>query len=307
MARDRGRRNSASPSSATSSRLTSWECDVAKDCAISVAEDGGSKKNVEVIAYYPFCGSTRGKGPVPAASCTSRAATRSRTRARRSRRNRIPRCWRETIVVIDMPLAKPAGSDYSRIRWYPGRFPATRRDQEIRPNPANQGGRAQMELFEDKVQALVLCTNDVSNDTGRYSYLPFSDQHEGSVPVRWRGRQQVPAIVSGKRDFTLRCDATLTPNARADSLAGTMKGKTDEVIFLTTHTDGPNEVNDNGALGVLALASTGRGCRRRSASAHALPQPADRPLRGRRDWRQGHRLRPRAPAQARSWRSPRTS
>ncbi len=27
------------------------------------------------------------------------------------------------------------------------------------------------------------------------------------------------------------------------------------MIFLTTHTDGPNEVNDNGALGVLALAT----------------------------------------------------
>jgi hypothetical protein len=34
-----------------------------------------------------------------------------------------------------------------------------------------------------------------------------------------------------------------------------MKGRSDEVIFLTTHTDGPNEVNDNGALGVLALAT----------------------------------------------------
>src|SRR5215831_13038615 len=45
-------------------KLTSWECDVAKDCAISVAEDAGAKKNVEVIAYYPFCGSTRGKSPV---------------------------------------------------------------------------------------------------------------------------------------------------------------------------------------------------------------------------------------------------
>jgi hypothetical protein len=61
--------------------------------------------------------------------------------------------------------------------------------------------------------------------------------------------------VSGKATLTMRCDAKLTPNARADSLAATLKGKIDEVIFLTTHTDGPNEVNDNGALGLLALAT----------------------------------------------------
>jgi hypothetical protein len=68
--------------------------------------------------------------------------------------------------------------------------------------------------------------------------------------------------------MTLRLDAKLTPNARADSLVGTMKG-TRRGIFLTTHTDGPNEVNDNGAPGVLALATHGRNARRRSAIARS--------------------------------------
>ena len=35
----------------------------------------------------------------------------------------------------------------------------------------------------------------------------------------------------------------------------TLKGQSDEVIFLTTQTDGPNECNENGGLGVLALAT----------------------------------------------------
>lgn len=55
--------------------------------------------------------------------------------------------------------------------------------------------------------------------------------------------------------MTLRCDARLTPDARADSIVATLKGRSDEAVLLTTHTDGPNEVNDNGALGVLALAT----------------------------------------------------
>lgn len=236
-------------------RLTSWECDVEKDCAISVAEDGGAKKNVEVIAYYPFCGSTRGKAPLTGRVLYIPKGNQIEA-ARAAIANLDPKVLAQTIVVIDMPLATPAGSDYSRIKWYPEKFPADAPPQEIRPNPANQGGRAQMELFEDKIQALVLCTNDVSNDTGRYSYLPFSDQHR-KIPCLFVGADGSKYLqsVSGKGTITLRCDAKLTPDARADSLAGTMKGKTDEVIFLTTHTDGPNEVNDNGALGVLALAT----------------------------------------------------
>jgi hypothetical protein len=236
-------------------RLTSWECDVARDCSLNVVE-GGAKKNVEVVAYYPFCGSTRGAGPVSGRVLYVPGGIQVET----------ARAWVEkqsagelaaSIVVIDMPLSTPAGSDYSRIRWYPETFPAKPPETVRRPNPANQGGRAQMELFENRCRGLVLCTNDVANDTARYSYLPFGDQHR-KIPclfVGGDGSKYLQSIAASKAVLTMRCDAKLTPDARADSLAATMKGQTDEVIFLTTHTDGPNEVNDNGALGVLALAA----------------------------------------------------
>src|SRR5262245_34833537 len=58
---------------------------------------------------------------------------------------------------------------------------------------------------------------------------------------------------SSRRRHT-RCLSDWSSDVCSSDLA-TMKGRTDEVIFLTTHTDGPNEVNDNGALGVLALAT----------------------------------------------------
>ncbi|MGD1092886.1 MAG: hypothetical protein ABSB35_12965 [Bryobacteraceae bacterium] len=44
-------------------RLTSGECRIT-DCSISVEEDSGAKRSMEVVAYYPFGGSTRGK-PAP--------------------------------------------------------------------------------------------------------------------------------------------------------------------------------------------------------------------------------------------------
>src|SRR5262245_42823228 len=110
-------------------RLTSWECDVDKDCAISVAEDGGAKKNVEVVAYYPFCGSTRGKSPITGRVLYVPNGIQADA-AKAWMDKQDPAALAASIVVIDMPLSTPAGSDYSRIRWYPETFPAT-----VPPNP----------------------------------------------------------------------------------------------------------------------------------------------------------------------------
>jgi hypothetical protein len=113
-----------------------------------------------------------------------------------------------------------------------------------------------MAMFQEKCLGLVLCYTDVSKEAARYNILPFSEPH-GKIPGLWVGADDCRYLqsVSGKATLTMRCDAKLTPDARADSFIATLKGQTDEVIFLTTHTDGPNEVNDNGALGLLAVAN----------------------------------------------------
>jgi hypothetical protein len=236
-------------------RLTSWECDVEKDCAISVAEEGGRRRNLDVVAYYPFAGSTRGKAPITGRVLYIPGGIRVEE-AQAFVEKMDPALVAASIVVIDMPLATPAGSDQSRIRFFPDSFPEKLPPYTIDRNPASQGGRAQMEFFEDKCKGMVLCYTDISDDAARHSYLPFGDRHR-MIPCVFVGAEGSKYLqsVSGKATLTLRCDATLTPDARADSLAATLKGRSDEVIFLTTHTDGPNEVNDNGALGVLALAT----------------------------------------------------
>jgi hypothetical protein len=96
----------------------------------------------------------------------------------------------------------------------------------------------------------------VSNETARHNYLPFSDKHR-TLPAIWAGAEGSAYLksVSGKATATIRCDAKLTPDSRADTLLATLKGQSDEVVFLTTQTDGPNECNENGGLGVLAVAT----------------------------------------------------
>jgi hypothetical protein len=112
-----------------------------------------------------------------------------------------------------------------------------------------------MALLENKCKGIIFCYTDVADEAARHNYLPFSDQHR-KIPAVWVGQKSAAYLkaIAGKADATVSCKAKLTPDARADSIVATLKGSSDEVIFLTTHTDGPNEVNDNGALGVLALA-----------------------------------------------------
>jgi hypothetical protein len=237
-------------------RLTSWACDLEQDCSIEVVEDGGPKKTVEVVSYYPFGGSTRGARPVtgrvlvvPGPGVAAAKALADAISAS---------VLADSIIVMDMPLARgggtPAGSGNNGL--FPERFPAERPARTGGPSPAGQSGREIMEIFEHRCKALVLCYTDVSNDSARYNYLPFSDQHR-TLPTLWVGAEGSRYLrgVSGKASLTLRCDATLVPDSRADTILATLPGQSREVVFLTTQTDGPNECNENGALGVLAVAT----------------------------------------------------
>ncbi len=233
-------------------RLSSWECAVASDCEVTVREDGGATRRLEVVSYYPFCGTTRGKGPVSGRVLYAGVGSQSALAAIAAT---DPAVLKPSIVVIDMPVGQ-AGTD--RIKLYPdGRFGV---DDPLAhtgaPAASGAGGAGLMKALEGRCRGFVLCYTDVSNDAARHNWLPFSEPH-GAVPALWVGADSSPYLksVSGKASLTLRCDAKVTPEARADTIVATLKGQTDEVVMLTTQTDGPNECNENGALGVLAVAT----------------------------------------------------
>lgn len=244
-------------------RLTSWECDL-KDCSIVITENGKAPRAVEVIAYYPFAASTVTSGPINGQLLY---AGISKPDVEKFVAATDPKVLAQSIVIVDMPLA--GGGIRGVTKYYPDAFPTPFKDRvSTAPRPASQGGRDEMALLEGKCKAIVFCYTDVADEAARYNYLPFSDQHR-KIPALWVGQKTATYLqsVAGKATATLTCNAKLTPDARADSMIATFKGSqsgtgqsgagsnSDEVIFLTTHTDGPNEVNDNGALGVLALAT----------------------------------------------------
>jgi hypothetical protein len=231
-------------------RLTSWECDI-RDCSIEVKEDTGATRKLEVIAYYPFGGSTKGKPAVTGKVLFGGTGEQSGPDILKKYTEAE---LADAIVIVDMPLA--GGGTRAVVQYYPESFPSQLPPRPNVPRPANQGGRGPMEALEKKCRGVIFCYTDISDEAARYNYLPFSDKHR-SIPAVWVGKTGSDYLksVSGKATATVRCDAKLTPEARADTIVATLKGETDEVIFMTTHTDGPNEVNDDGALGLLAAAT----------------------------------------------------
>lgn len=232
-------------------RLMSWSCDLERDCHISLSEDGQSARDLDVIAYYPFSATTRATGPVTGRVLYAGVGDASV----KELVSKTPAAeLAESIVVVDMPLT--GGGARGTPVFYPDRFPDGLSDPYRGPNPASQGGRPSMEAVESKCKALVLCYTDVSDEAARYNWLPFSDKHR-KTPALWVGRSGSEALkaASGRSTVTLRLDATLVPDSRADTLVATLPGKSEEVVFLTTQTDGPNECNENGGLGLLALAT----------------------------------------------------
>ena len=104
--------------------------------------------------------------------------------------------------------------------------------------------------------AVIYIWNNISDGNAEDQALPFASP-SSSVPALWvnpsTGRRLKTAAASGASvRFTL--DAVTHPDTPTDNLWAVLPGKTDEVIIVNTHTDGCNACEENGGLGVVALA-----------------------------------------------------
>jgi len=233
-------------------RLMSWEGNIT-DCHVSIREDSGATRELDVVAYYPFSKSTRGGDAAVGRLIFAGLGDEAGEAMARSQPDST---LAESIVVINMPIRGHEAD--GKLKTYPGTFPAQLPPLTSSPNAAAgiQSGLRAMAALEHKCRGLLLCYSDVDEESVRHNFLPFTDRHR-AIPALWVGRKDSDYLerMSGKATATLRLDAVTTPDARADTLLATMKGNSNDVVVLTTQTDGPNECNENGALGVLAAAT----------------------------------------------------
>jgi hypothetical protein len=98
--------------------------------------------------------------------------------------------------------------------------------------------------------------NNISDGNAEDQALPFSSP-SSSVPALWvnatQGKRLKQLAASGASAH-ITLNAVSHPDTPTDNLWAVLPGKTDETIIINTHTDGCNACEENGALGVVALA-----------------------------------------------------
>jgi hypothetical protein len=104
---------------------------------------------------------------------------------------------------------------------------------------------------------VILGWTDVSDANAADQYTPFSRPPQG-VPGLYVGRDttaKLRTLAGAGARATLVLEADVTPDTPTDTLIATLPGTTaDEILIVNTHTDGPNATEENGAIGILALA-----------------------------------------------------
>ena len=105
--------------------------------------------------------------------------------------------------------------------------------------------------------AVILAWTDVSDANAADQYTPFSRPAQG-IPGLYVGRDtgaRLKALAAAGATATVVLEADVFPDTPTDTVIATLPGASaDEVVIVNTHTDGPNATEENGALGILALA-----------------------------------------------------
>ena len=140
-------------------------------------------------------------------------------------------------------------------------------------NPAWQGIFEPVPLLDAKnagVLGVVVAWTGLPDDEAANLYNPFTTSYPAASGLPAPGDPGCPAVwvgdaagaelaglaAGGQASATLVLTADITAGAATETVWGWLEGsgETGEHIIINTHTDGPNAVEENGGLGLLALA-----------------------------------------------------
>lgn len=140
--------------------------------------------------------------------------------------------------------------------------------------PIFQGMFAAVPLLDARnagVQGVICVWTGMSDDQVANQYNPITTGYpnqqgrpapgDPGCPALWvgdrTGKSLSDAAASGTAKVTLTLTASITKDATTDTVWGVLPGSGadhDQGLIINTHTDGPNVPEENGALGLLALA-----------------------------------------------------
>ena len=141
-------------------------------------------------------------------------------------------------------------------------------------NPVFQGIFAAVPLLDARhagVRGVICVWTGMSDDLVANQYNPLTTPYpnkqgqpvpgDPGCPALWvgddTGLSLTRSAASGQATVTLTLTASITPDAATETVWGVLRGSgadRERALIVNTHTDGPSVPEENGALGLLALA-----------------------------------------------------
>jgi hypothetical protein len=213
----------------------------AKRTALNVASKGGATSTVPVTSYFPYSGSTPAAG-VTGAIVYAGSAPKFDLDGLAGK-----------IALIDFKT-NVRQWDHTYQTW--GTNPPGEQFYTSY-KPARSGVNDLTQFAMAGAVGVIIGWTDVSDANAAYQYSPFSRPPQG-VPGLYVGREslaRLKALAGTGAQATLVLEAETYPNTPTDTVIAQLPGTTsDELVIVNTHTDGPNATEENGALGLLAIA-----------------------------------------------------
>jgi hypothetical protein len=254
---------------------------LARDYSLSITTPTvAHPRPVPVTYYYPYSGKTSGAGVT---SKLVDLGTYPPAAPDSSRPGYTPDFWAPARGAIALVRATPStfSLDTGQIvtgGYDPGKSSArVVADYEAYAaaltNPAWQGILNAIPLLDAKnagVLGVVCAWTGMPDDEVINQYNPFTTPYpstsglatltDAGCPALWvgdsTGSELAQAAATGQATATLVLTADITVGAATETIWGWLKGSgsTGENMIVNTHTDGPNATEENGGLGLLALA-----------------------------------------------------
>jgi hypothetical protein len=228
--------------------LPRWD---ATRCALS-ARSGTESVVLHVTSPYPYSGKT---GPGGVTASLVDLGTTEPNDVGGSKPVAITKDVKGKIILLRSPVhGFPFGANYHPWGSYlPG---LSQPDRIMEAIWQNRSAPNLDQFAQAGATGVILAWTNVSDANAEGQYVPFGHKF-AECPALWVGKKtgdQLAAIAAAGGDATITLEATIAPNTPTDTVYGVLPGASDEIVLVHTHSDGPNACEENGGIGVVALA-----------------------------------------------------
>lgn len=219
-----------------------------KQVGLTVTPRGGGRVDVPVTSYYAQSGET---GPAGTTGPLAYAGTISSDGAKALD---LPGDVKGRIVVVDYEVVR---RDYGE--WYRpwGFYTEDTTLPAVVTSIIAVAAPLLAEFKKAGAAGVVFRWVNLSDEHASNQRLPFGRPLQG-IPAIWVGRDGGARLAEWAKagaTATLTLDADVFPDTATDTLMATLEGTSaEEMVMITTHTDGPNAIQENGGIALRAMA-----------------------------------------------------